>query len=90
MNMDTLGLLEDRYGDLRSAVRCHKRLKTRAQGNSSGSQKKVASARGQKIRSAVLALRKEHFNGPSRERVARGTSKRTLSDEKKTNLQKIE
>lgn len=69
--MDTIRLLEDRYGDLRLAVRCLKQPKTQIQGNSDGSWKKLTAA------VPVPALRKGHIRkGPGRDIIARGTPKR--------------
>jgi hypothetical protein len=74
--VETVGALEDRYGDRHLAVRHHWQPKKHTQGDD-GSLKKLAAAHRWMTRRIVPARHKGHGRqGTGRDSVARGTPKR--------------
>jgi hypothetical protein len=73
--VDTVAVLEDRYGDRYLAVGCHRQPNKWTQGDG-GSRKKFAAVCGKLICRGIPAPRKNHAHqGPGRDKAARGTAK---------------
>jgi hypothetical protein len=76
MKVETMGTLEDRYGDHRLALRRRGRPKKRSQGDG-GSQKKLAVVRDRLTDRDIPALRKELIHkGPGKDNRQRHQRKR--------------
>jgi hypothetical protein len=73
--VETIGALEDLYGDRNLPIGSHRQLKKRTHGDG-GSRQKLAAAKGRLTRRAVPAPRKGHSRqGSGKDDVLRGSSK---------------
>jgi hypothetical protein len=90
INVDNIGLSEDRCEEQRLVVRRRRGARKQTQDNV-GSRQKSSAARKRDIRRAVLAVCKRHMRkGPGKNNVARGASRGKMLDKRQRNNSECE